>query len=75
MLERRRIYPRLPGHHEDPSAGLAQLPAAFSSVALLLEPLVAAVIAWPLFGEHLGPVEIAGGVLVLAGIYVSRRGS
>ena len=54
---------------------LAQLPASFSSVALLLEPLVAAVIAWPLFGEHLGPVEIAGCVLVLAGIYVSRRGS
>src|SRR4051794_10276557 len=54
---------------------LAQLPAAFSSVALLLEPLVAAVIAWPLFGERLGPVEMAGGVLVLAGIYVSRRGS
>jgi drug/metabolite transporter (DMT)-like permease len=54
---------------------LAQLPASFSSVALLLEPLVAAVIAWPLFGEHLGPVEIAGCVLVLAGIYISRRGS
>jgi drug/metabolite transporter (DMT)-like permease len=54
---------------------LAQLPAAFSSVALLLEPLVAAVVAWPLFGERLGPIEIAGGVLVLAGIYVSHRGS
>jgi len=54
---------------------LAQLPAAFSSVALLLEPLVAALIAWPLFGERLGPVEIAGCVLVLVGIYVSRRGS
>jgi drug/metabolite transporter (DMT)-like permease len=54
---------------------LAKLPAAFSSVALLLEPLVAAVIAWPLFGERLGPVEIAGCLLVLAGIYVSRRGS
>jgi drug/metabolite transporter (DMT)-like permease len=54
---------------------LAQLPAALSSVALLLEPVVAAAIAWPLFGEHLGAVEIAGGVLVLAGIYVSHRGS
>jgi len=54
---------------------LAQLPAAFSSVALLLEPLVAAVVAWPLFGERLGPIEIAGGLLVLGGIYVSHRGS
>jgi drug/metabolite transporter (DMT)-like permease len=54
---------------------LAQLPAAFSSVALLVEPLVAALLAWPVFGERLGPIEIAGGLLVLAGIYVSRRGS
>jgi drug/metabolite transporter (DMT)-like permease len=54
---------------------LAQLPATFSSVALLLEPLVAALLAWPLFGERLGPIEVAGGVLVLTGIYVSRRAS
>jgi drug/metabolite transporter (DMT)-like permease len=54
---------------------LAQLPAAFSSVALLIEPLVAAIIAWPLFGERLGPIEVTGGALILAGIYVSRRGS
>ena len=54
---------------------LAKLPAAFSSVALLLEPVVAAALAWPLFGERLGTLEIVGAVLVLAGIYIAHKGS
>jgi drug/metabolite transporter (DMT)-like permease len=41
---------------------LAQLPAAFSSVGLLLQPV-------------LGALQIAGGLVVLAGIYLARRGS
>jgi hypothetical protein len=34
---------------------LAGLPAAFSSVALLLQPTIAAALAWAILGEALGP--------------------
>jgi len=54
---------------------LAHLPAAFSSVSLLLQPVMAAVFAWVLLGEALVPLQIAGGAIVLVGIYLARRGS
>ena len=54
---------------------LAHLPAAFSSVSLLFQPVMAAVFAWVLLGEPLAPLQIVGGLVVLAGIYLSRRGS
>ncbi len=54
---------------------LFRLPAAFSSLALLIEPLVAAVLAWALLGEALGATQIAGGAAVLAGIAVARSGA
>lgn len=54
---------------------LAHLPAAFSSVSLLFQPVMAAVFAWALLGEALVPAQIMGGIVVLVGIYLSRRGS
>ena len=54
---------------------LAQLPAAFSSVGLLLQPVMAALFAWVILSEPLSALQIAGGVVVLAGIYLARRGS
>lgn len=54
---------------------LAHLPAAFSSVSLLFQPVMAAVFAWLLLGEALAPLQIAGGAVVLAGIWLARRGS
>ncbi len=54
---------------------LAHLPAAFSSVGLLLQPVLAAAFAWVLLAEPLGPLQVAGGVVVLAGIWLARRGS
>ncbi len=54
---------------------LAHLPAAFSSVSLLFQPVMAAVFAWELLGEALAPAQITGGIVVLVGIYLSRRGS
>lgn len=54
---------------------LAHLPAAFSSVSLLFQPVMAAAFAWALLGESLVPLQIAGGAIVLAGIYLARRGS
>ena len=54
---------------------LAQLPASFTSVGLLLQPVMAALFAWVLLAEPLGALQIAGGMVVLAGIYLARKGS
>lgn len=54
---------------------LAHLPAAFSSVSLLLQPVMATLFAWVLLREALVPLQIVGGIAVLAGIYLARRGS
>jgi drug/metabolite transporter (DMT)-like permease len=53
----------------------AHLPASLSSVSLLIQPLTAAVAAWLIFQEALGVLQIAGGGLLLWGIYLSKRGS
>jgi drug/metabolite transporter (DMT)-like permease len=54
---------------------LAHLPAAFSSVSLLLQPVMAALFAWVLLAEPLVPLQMVGGGVVLLGIYLARRGS
>ncbi|WP_448190057.1 DMT family transporter [Azospirillum sp. sgz301742] len=54
---------------------LAHLPASFSSVSLLLQPAAAAVLAWALLGEPLGPWQAAGAAIVLLGILLARRGT
>lgn len=54
---------------------LAHLPVTFSSVGLLLQPATAALLAWVLLGEALSPWQGLGGVVVLSGIFLARRGS
>lgn len=54
---------------------LAHLPAAFSSVSLLLQPVLATLFAWVLLDELLGPWQAFGGALVLLGILLARRES
>jgi len=54
---------------------LAHLPAAFSSVSLLFQPVMAALFAWMILAEPLAPLQVLGGCIVLAGIYLARRGS
>jgi drug/metabolite transporter (DMT)-like permease len=54
---------------------LAHLPAAFSAVGLLLQPVIAAGFAWMLLAEPLSALQFAGGAVVLAGIYLAHRGS
>jgi drug/metabolite transporter (DMT)-like permease len=54
---------------------LAHLPAPFSSVSLLFQPVMAALFAWLLLAEPLAAPQIVGGAVVLAGIYLARRGS
>jgi drug/metabolite transporter (DMT)-like permease len=54
---------------------LGHLPASFSALAILIEPLTAAVLGWLWLGEALGALQAVGGVIVLAGIAVARRAS
>lgn len=54
---------------------LSQIPAARAGVFLNAIPLVTAVVAWPVLGEVLTPLQAAGGLLILGGMTVanSRR--
>jgi drug/metabolite transporter (DMT)-like permease len=51
---------------------MAHLPAAFSSVSLLVQPVAAAVFAWLLLAEPFGALQALGGAVVLAGIVICR---
>ena len=51
---------------------LGHLSAAFSSLVIFLEALFAAIFGWLVFHEGLGPLQWAGGVAILAGIWVAR---
>ena len=53
---------------------LAWLPPAFSSLTLLIQPVVAALLAWLILSEPLGMMQAIGGAIVLFGILVARRG-
>ncbi len=52
---------------------LAHLPAGFSSVGLLLQPVVAAILAYGLLSEPLSLLQVAGGVVILLGILIAVR--
>jgi drug/metabolite transporter, DME family len=54
---------------------LRHTPATLASVAALVEPVIASVLAWYALGERLAPIGLLGGALVLGGIagtYVLR---
>lgn len=48
--------------------GLGHLPASFSAVSLLWQPVVAALTAWLFLREPLVLLQVAGGLVILAGI-------
>lgn len=52
---------------------MARLPAPFTSVSLLAQPFLSILLAWVLLGEAATPMQFVGGLVVLAGILISRR--
>ncbi len=50
--------------------GLRDVPASMATIVTLLEPMIAAVLAWFFFGERLGMVGLLGGALLLGSIWV-----
>jgi len=53
---------------------VASLPPAFSSLTLLIQPVVAALLAVVILNEPLTSLQIFGGLIILAGIGVAKRG-
>jgi drug/metabolite transporter (DMT)-like permease len=56
--------------HLSVASSLGRLPVSVTSVVLLGQAPITAVLAVPLLGERLDAMQIFGGLLVLAGIYV-----
>lgn len=54
---------------------LGHLPASFSSLVILIQPLTAALLGWVLLGEAITGLQVAGGAAILAGILVARQTS
>jgi drug/metabolite transporter (DMT)-like permease len=51
---------------------LGSLPAAFSSLVIFLEAVAAAALGWIVLGEKLSLIQLSGGLLILAGIFIAR---
>ncbi len=51
---------------------LGKLPALFSSLVIFMEGIAAAVFAWLILGEAVGPLQALGGLVILIGIAVAR---
>ena len=52
---------------------LGRLPAAITAVTILIQPIVAALLGWWIFGETLTPIQAVGGALVLAAVVLAQR--
>lgn len=66
------VGPQLAGHGAFNWA-LRYLSPAFVAIAILGEPVGAALLAYLVLGERVAPLELAGFVLLLVGIYVGAR--
>ena len=54
-------------------AGVGRTPAALAGILLLIQPVAAGLIAWPLFGEMLTPLQFFGACLILVGVWLAGR--
>jgi drug/metabolite transporter (DMT)-like permease len=52
---------------------MGYISATFSSLLSMVGPFVAAFLSWFLKGETLTPLQIAGGLIIIVGIILSRQ--
>ena len=52
---------------------LGRLPASVTAVTILVQPVVAALLGWLIFGETLTLVQALGGALVLSAVVLAQR--
>ncbi|MFI0352017.1 EamA family transporter [Actinomadura sp. 9N407] len=55
------------------TAGVQRLSAQVAGAICYTEAVAATLIAWAALGERLAPVQMAGGVIVLAGAFIAQR--
>jgi drug/metabolite transporter (DMT)-like permease len=72
LLAALALGPQLAGHSAFNWA-LRYLSPAFIAIAILGEPVGAAILAYLVLGERIGPLELSGFLLLLCGIYVAAR--
>jgi len=53
--------------------GLGRVAAPVASIIILIQPVVASIAAWAMFGEAFVPIQYAGAALVLAGVWWVQR--
>jgi drug/metabolite transporter (DMT)-like permease len=53
--------------------GIRFISASQASLIGMLEPVIAGFFAWFALSEQLAPIQILGGAIVLAGIYLAER--
>src|SRR5262245_14957025 len=54
------------------AVALGTLPATFSSLVIFVEAIAAAIFGWIILSEALDLIQIAGGALILVGIWIAR---
>lgn len=54
------------------TVALGVLSAAFSSLVIFIEAVAAAIFGWVIFGEAMGPAQLAGAALILGGVWLAR---
>jgi drug/metabolite transporter (DMT)-like permease len=54
------------------TGALRHIPATRASIVATLEPVIATVVAWLWLGESFGTAQLAGGAVVLAGIFLAQ---
>ena len=55
--------------------GMSRLPAGFSAVTLVLQPVVATYLSWIMLGQTMGTAQVTMSVAVLFGIVLARFGT
>lgn len=55
--------------------GMSRIPANQASAFVNLIPVFTLILGWTVLGERLAPLQYAGSALVLAGLYLSHKGS
>jgi drug/metabolite transporter (DMT)-like permease len=66
------LGPQLLGH-SGINWALKHVSASFIAVAILGEPIGSALLAWWIFGESFAPLQLAGFVMLLVGIFLASR--
>lgn len=55
------------------TTAMTQMKTSLSSIGMMLQPVVAALVAWWLFGEAITISQMAGGLIILLGMYLASQ--